>query len=190
LPPGPRRCRLIPEATTGSARLPTSPPLCADLRMAESEVEHRHGMEERGQLEAERQAHAEARRLLAAALERIPAIKAPTDSAPEAPGAPETARGVGEKGQPNQIEDPGPPRWTMLLLALSALGVGSAPLFTDLLSEQIWPDEQVYLPSPIQYVPYALICAAVYFWALPWGVDEKKDGVHRACVATHGPAGD
>src|SRR5215213_4274707 len=30
-----------------------------------------------GQLEAERQAHAEARRLLAAALERIPAIEAP-----------------------------------------------------------------------------------------------------------------
>src|SRR5215218_9464724 len=32
-----------------------------------------------GQLEAERQAHAEARRLLAAALERIPAIEAPSD---------------------------------------------------------------------------------------------------------------
>jgi excisionase family DNA binding protein len=33
----------------------------------------------REQLEAERQAHAEARRLLAAALERIPAIEAPPD---------------------------------------------------------------------------------------------------------------
>jgi hypothetical protein len=32
-----------------------------------------------GQLEAERQAHAEARRLLAAALERIPAIEVPRD---------------------------------------------------------------------------------------------------------------
>ena len=32
-----------------------------------------------GQLEAERQAHAEARRLLMAALERIPAIEAPSD---------------------------------------------------------------------------------------------------------------
>jgi len=39
-----------------------------------------------GQLEAERQAHAEARRLLAAALERIPAIEAP----PEAPESTET----------------------------------------------------------------------------------------------------
>ena len=33
----------------------------------------------REQLEAERQAHAEARRLLAAALERIPAIEAPQE---------------------------------------------------------------------------------------------------------------
>jgi hypothetical protein len=33
----------------------------------------------REQLEAERQAHAEARRLLAAALERIPALEAPSD---------------------------------------------------------------------------------------------------------------
>jgi hypothetical protein len=41
----------------------------------------------REQLAAERQAHAEARRLLAAALERIPAIEAPS----ETPQAPETA---------------------------------------------------------------------------------------------------
>jgi hypothetical protein len=38
-----------------------------------------------GQLEAERQAHAESRRLLAAALERIPAIEAPQE-ARESPG--------------------------------------------------------------------------------------------------------
>src|SRR5215211_6919167 len=37
-----------------------------------------------GQLEAERAAHSEARRLLAAALERIPAIEAPPDSTPDA----------------------------------------------------------------------------------------------------------
>jgi hypothetical protein len=37
-----------------------------------------------GQLEAERQAHAEARRLLAAALERIPAIEAPQEASREA----------------------------------------------------------------------------------------------------------
>ena len=37
-----------------------------------------------GQLEAERQAHSEARRLLAAALERIPAIEAPSDERDDA----------------------------------------------------------------------------------------------------------
>jgi hypothetical protein len=62
----------------------------------------------REQLEAERQAHAEARRLLAAALERIPAIEAPqeasessetvdeapdrAESRPDAGGAQEGAR--------------------------------------------------------------------------------------------------
>jgi hypothetical protein len=52
----------------------------------------------REQLEAERQAHAESRRLLAAALERIPAIEAPespespgpTGTPPEAPEEPQT----------------------------------------------------------------------------------------------------
>ena len=43
-----------------------------------------------GQLEAERQAHAESRRLLAAALERIPAIEAPPE-AQESPGTPSGA---------------------------------------------------------------------------------------------------
>jgi hypothetical protein len=55
------------------------------------------------QLQAERRAHAEARRLLMAALERIPAIEAPsdegespvspgpTDTPPDAPAAPQTA---------------------------------------------------------------------------------------------------
>jgi hypothetical protein len=40
-----------------------------------------------GQLEAERQAHAEARRIIAGLVERIPAIEAPS----EPPGGPETA---------------------------------------------------------------------------------------------------
>ena len=47
----------------------------------------------RDQLEAERQAHAEARRLLMAALERIPAIEAP-------PEAPEVAETVEEAPEP------------------------------------------------------------------------------------------
>ena len=50
----------------------------------------------REQLEAERQAHAEARRLLAAALERIPAIEAP----PKARESPETVEEELEKAEP------------------------------------------------------------------------------------------
>ena len=48
------------------------------------------------QLQAERQAHAEARRLLAAALERIPAIEAPQ----EASESPETVEGAPERTEP------------------------------------------------------------------------------------------
>jgi hypothetical protein len=52
-----------------------------------------------GQLEAERQAHAEARRLLAAALERIPAI--------EPPESPETPSGAAPDTQtPPETETP------------------------------------------------------------------------------------
>ncbi len=46
----------------------------------------------RAQLEAEREAHAEARRLLLLALERIPPqLEAPWESSPETPGVPESA---------------------------------------------------------------------------------------------------
>jgi hypothetical protein len=48
----------------------------------------------REQLEAERQAHAEARRLLAAALERIPAIEAPSEPQ-ESPVSGEEQQGRG-----------------------------------------------------------------------------------------------
>jgi hypothetical protein len=51
----------------------------------------------RDQLAAERQAHAEARRLLMAALERIPAIEAPSDERE----SPETAEEQQGRGQPH-----------------------------------------------------------------------------------------
>jgi excisionase family DNA binding protein len=58
----------------------------------------------REQLQAERQAHAEARRLLAAALERIPAIEAPSDerespqTVQEEPDRAEAATGEVQEG--------------------------------------------------------------------------------------------
>ena len=53
----------------------------------------------REQLEAERQAHAEARRLLAAALERIPAIEAPS----EPRESPETVEEQPERAEPRSV---------------------------------------------------------------------------------------
>jgi hypothetical protein len=54
----------------------------------------------REQLEAERQAHAEARRLLMAALERMPPqLEAPSERS-EARESPETARGTSEVAEP------------------------------------------------------------------------------------------
>jgi hypothetical protein len=49
-----------------------------------------------GQLEAERQAHSEARKLLAAALERIPAIEAPQETQ-ESPETVDEQQGRGER---------------------------------------------------------------------------------------------
>ena len=56
----------------------------------------------REQLQAERAAHSEARRLLAAALERIPAIEAPADSPPD-------ARQSAERGEEQQDRGDVPP---------------------------------------------------------------------------------
>ena len=61
------------DATDTQADMPTS-----DSEALTSELRDRLRYVE-AQLEAERQAHSEARRLLAAALERIPAIEAPSE---------------------------------------------------------------------------------------------------------------
>jgi hypothetical protein len=50
------------------------------------------------QLEAERQAHAEARRIIAGLVERIPALEAPAEESQEPPGSPESVSEVGDKG--------------------------------------------------------------------------------------------
>jgi predicted ArsR family transcriptional regulator len=57
----------------------------------QSEIDHL-----RGQLEAERAAHAEARRIIAGLVERIPAIEAPQESS----GGAETVEEEPERGQP------------------------------------------------------------------------------------------
>jgi hypothetical protein len=57
----------------------------------------------REQLQAERQAHAEARRIIAGLVERIPAIEAPA----EAPGASETVEEEPDRGSPRS-GTPGP----------------------------------------------------------------------------------
>ena len=61
----------------------------------------------REQLAAERQAHAEARRIIAGLVERIPAIEAP----PDAPGSPETVERGPERDQPRP-DAPGPQEGT------------------------------------------------------------------------------
>ena len=50
----------------------------------------------REQLAAERQAHAEARRIIAGLVERTPAIEAPAELPPDASGSPETASAAPE----------------------------------------------------------------------------------------------
>jgi hypothetical protein len=60
----------------------------------------------RDQLEAERQAHAEARRIIAGLVERIPAIEAPS----EAPQSPGQGEGQGDRGTAPQEPQAAPQR--------------------------------------------------------------------------------
>ena len=50
------------------------------------------------QLEAERQAHAEARRIIAGLVERIPALEAPTEAPPDATGSPTAGEDIPSSG--------------------------------------------------------------------------------------------
>ena len=62
----------------------------------------------REQLRREQDAHAEARRIIAGLVQRVPAIDPPTGSAPDAPGPPETAsEGSGGAAVPRS-DTPGP----------------------------------------------------------------------------------
>ncbi len=75
-----------------------------------------------GQLEAERQAHAEARRIIAGLVERIPAIEAPTDER----DAPETVDQEPEGAQPRS-DAPGPQTGTGHACGRSAPATCASP---------------------------------------------------------------
>jgi hypothetical protein len=94
-----RRYVYLDEAPPASGPQPDSDALTSELRDRLRYVE--------GQLEAERGAHAEARRLLAAALERIPAIEAPQEEASPGPGAPQSpVAGEDQQGEGSVPAEP------------------------------------------------------------------------------------
>ena len=91
------------DATDTQADMPPS-----DSEALTSELRDRLRYVE-AQLEAERQAHSEARRLLAAALERIPAIEAPSEprESPESVDQEsESVESQAERGMPESAERP------------------------------------------------------------------------------------
>src|SRR5215207_7686603 len=71
----------------------------------------------REQLQAERQAHAEARRIIAGLVERIPALEAPAESAPDTPGSPEAAPASEDRGDVRTAPQTAPQRpwWRRLI---------------------------------------------------------------------------
>jgi hypothetical protein len=86
------------------------------------------------QLRLEREAHAEARRLLAAALERIPAIAAPETTEDDQLAPETTEEDLKKAAETSLITRPALPELTLILLILSWVGVGSAPLLAANLS--------------------------------------------------------
>jgi hypothetical protein len=106
----------------------------------------------REQLEAERQAHAEARRIIAGLVERIPAIEAP----PEERESPQTVEEEPERGVYQSDTDPGRPQVSLIFGLLTVVGVGSAPWLavqlTDFFGELGWSLEL----GNLAYVLFAL----------------------------------
>ena|SRR5215210_6336534 len=78
-----RRYVYLPDAPDAGGPQPEPDALTSELRDRLRYVEQ--------QLEAERQAHAEARRIIAGLVERIPALEAPQDSPEVGRGSPEAA---------------------------------------------------------------------------------------------------
>jgi hypothetical protein len=75
----------------------------------------------REQLQAERQAHAEARRIIAGLVERVPAIEAPPGSAPQAPDSAMEGEGRGSVPPEPQTTEPPPGWWETLKSMLPSI---------------------------------------------------------------------
>ena len=96
---GRRYVYLDTDPDAGGAQ-PEYSPLTSELRDRLRYVEQ--------QLEAERQAHAEARRIIAGLVERIPALEAPAEAPPEAPQSPAQPAQGGERGNAPQQPETAP----------------------------------------------------------------------------------
>jgi hypothetical protein len=101
----------------------------------------------REQLAAERQAHAEARRLLAAALDRIPPQIAPPQDGRDPP-----VTAADDTQRPREVTDPGAAHLTYFLMVASWIGVGTYPL----LAEELPRIMGVWVGSPWAKLPLAL----------------------------------
>jgi hypothetical protein len=93
-----RRYVYLDDAPDAGGPQPESDTLTSELR------DRLHYVEQ--QLEAERQAHGEARRIIAGLVERMPQLEAPADSAPDARGSPER----GEEQQQGRGDVPTEPQ--------------------------------------------------------------------------------
>jgi len=129
-----------PDAAPPGDRAGDTTELVDELRARVSSLER--------QLDLERDANRENRRLLAAALEHIPALEAPTDE----PEPPETGKEEPESVEP--LTDPGRPQLSSIFIVLSWIGVGSIPILVRSISEAQAPVWLILSPLSLFVVPF------------------------------------
>jgi hypothetical protein len=120
----------------------------------------------REQLEAEREANRENRRIIAMLASRVPELEAPNQEPRESPQtATEEADRVEPQGaeQPPVLTDPGPPQLSPVLMALSWVGAGSVPILIRFLITVMEPTEPPYTLSPWVFSPLALFVLPFIF---------------------------
>ena len=102
-----------------------------------------------GQLKIRTEENRRKDHLLAAALERIPALEAPTD----APEPPET----GGEEEPESVEpvtDPGRPQLSSIFMVLSWIGVGSIPILAEPVAGAEGPVWLILSPLSLFVLPF------------------------------------